>query len=157
MSEHSAEKDAPQAQRQTARRKVVARLRYSGKPGTLRLARVLEARDIAHAVMAATGTEWGGDYGPPFAPTRRYPWQGEERVFANNNDGSELWFGYPDHWEWHIGSDEIRRLTRYLIVDYWLRSRWLGLRRPIYYVALHHAVNRTRKTRVLPPEVGDGA
>ena len=134
----------PAIVKQTVRRKMAARARYSGKPGTLRLARILEARDWEHVVMALTGTEWGGDYGPPSAPTLRYPWQGEERVFANKNDGTELWFGYPNRWEWHIGPGEIKRLTRYLIVDYWLKSRWLGLRRPVYYAALHSTVEKTR-------------
>lgn len=138
--------DQVTAQRQTLRRRLAHRLRYSNKFGAGRASVVVGARDWPHAVMALTGSNWCGDYNdPPFAPTLRYPWEGEERVFANNNDGMELWFGYPDRWTWHIGTEEMKRLTRFLVVDVWLKARWCGLRRPIYYAALHAAVGQTRR------------
>jgi hypothetical protein len=131
--------------RRPLRRRIAHHLRYSGKPGTRRLAEAAGSRDWQHAVMALTGTEWGGNYDPPNAGTTRYPWADTERVFAALNDGTELWFGYSDHWEWHIGGSEVRRLTRFLIWDWWIKARWLGLRRPIYYKALHSSVNRRRR------------
>lgn len=142
----------PELKKKTARRRLANRLRYTHKPGALRLSRSLDARDWQHVVMALTGTEWGGDYGPPFAKTERYPWQGnEDRIFANNNDGMELWFGYPDRWTWHISDAEMKRLTRYLIVDVYLKSRWLGLRRRIYYAALSSYVDGLKRSRPIPP------
>lgn len=136
--------DVATSERTTLRRRLAHRLRYSKKPGAGRLSKVLDARDWPHVVMALTGSNYCGDYSdPPFAPTLRYPWQGEERVFANNNDGMELWFGYPNSWGWHISDSEMKRLVRYLVVDVWIKARWCGLRRPIYYAALHRAVNRT--------------
>ena len=140
---------AETAQR-TVRRKIVRRLRYSGKPGTRRLAEALDSRDWQHAVMALVGTERCGNYDPPNAGTMRYPWMGQERVFSAQNDGFELWFGYPDKWEWHIDKGEVRLLTRFLIWDWWIKANWLGLRRPIYYKALHSSVNRRMST---PPEM----
>lgn len=137
--------DMAQAHRNRIRHAIVRRLRYSGKRGTRRAAEIIESRDWPHAVMALVGTEHGGNYDPPAAKTVRYPWQGlEDRVFAANNDGFELWFGYPDRWTWHLDNDEVRRLTKYLIIEWWVKARWLGLRRPIYYAALRSAVKPYR-------------
>ena len=61
----------------------------------------------------------------------------EAYVLANNNDGFELWFGTRDRWSHHMSSGEVRTLTRYLLWDWYVKARWLGLRRPIYYWALH--------------------
>jgi hypothetical protein len=132
----------PQIARQTARKRLALRLLYADR---LRLARIVGADTWQHAVMALTGTEWGSDYGPPFAKTLRYQWADTERVFANENDGMELWFGYTDKWEWHIGNNEVRMLTKWLIWDWWIKARWLGLRRPVYYWALHSVVSKWRK------------
>lgn len=129
----------------TLRRAIARRLRYSDKPGARRAAEVLDSRDWQHAVMALTGTEWGGNYEVPNAGTMRYSWMDDERVFASQNDGFELWFGYPDRWEWHIDQREVHLLTRFLIWDWWIKSRWLGLRRPIYYKALHSSVSQHRR------------
>lgn len=142
----SAEYDRVQKVRRTLRQRLASRLRYSGKVGTRRAAEMLDSRDWQHAVMALVGSEWGGNYDPPNAGTESYPWADTKRVFAALNDGTELWFGYSDRWEWHIGSAEVRRLTRFLIWDWWIKARWLGLRRPIYYKALHSSVNRRRRT-----------
>lgn len=128
-----------QLARQTARKRLAYRLE---RRDHLRLARILGADDWQHVVMALTGTDWGGDYAPPFAKTYRYKWADTERVFANNNDGMELWFGYHDKWEWHIGNNEVKALTKWLIWDWWIKARWLGLRRPIYYWALHSGLHR---------------
>jgi hypothetical protein len=96
--------------------------------------------------MALVGSDWGGNDSPPFAKTLRYKWADTERVFASNNDGMELWFGYVDKWEWHIGNNEVKALTKWLIWDWWIKARWLGLRRPIYYWALHSVVAKWKRT-----------
>ena len=138
--------------KRTLRRSAAHRLRYSDKPGTCRLSEVLDASDWQHAVMAAVGSDWGGNHAPPFSKTFRYPWGDTERLFASNNDGMELWFGYPKEWTWHISESEVRLLTRYLLVEWYLKARWLGLRRPIYYFALHSVVTKWKRQR---PNGGD--
>jgi hypothetical protein len=135
-----------QATKRTMRNKLASRLRYRNTAKTSRTAAVVGARDWEDAIMALTGSDWGGNWSPPFAQTLTYPWQGEERIFANNvNDGMELWFGYPHKWGWHISNREMRLLTRYLIWDIWIKARWFGLRRPIYYWALRSKVSGYRK------------
>jgi hypothetical protein len=102
--------------------------------------------------MDAVGTEYGGTHSPPEARTLYY-WNGREvprgtdeaYVIAANNDGTELWIGTPHQWYHHMGSPDVRLLLRWLIVDWYIKARWLGLRRPIYYWALHRELARWRR------------
>lgn len=89
--------------------------------------------------------------GVPEAPTmrtepRHFP--GVEHLVASNNNGFEVWFGYPEKWNHHIDEREARRLFWWLLFRWYGQARWFGLRRPIYYWALrgylralrHHGV-----------------
>lgn len=111
--------------------------------------------DIYERVMAWVGTEWCGNNGPPEPPSVYYSTDGSARVIprgtedayvlASNNDGFELWFGTPHKWYHHMNQREVRLLTRYLLWDWYVKARWLGLRRPIYYWALRKHLDRWRK------------
>lgn len=82
---------------------------------------------------------WRG--GPPSAPTmQRRNEQGSDHVVANNNHGYELWFGTPTTWHHHIDSREARALFWWLLFRWFAQARWFGIRRPLYYWALHHRV-----------------
>jgi len=97
---------------------------------------------VYKAVMAATGN-WSGSWkgGPPEAPTLRTTGgHGAEHVIASNNDGFEVWFGYPNKWNHHIDQREARQLFWWLLWEWFAKARWFGLRRPIYYWALRRHV-----------------
>lgn len=112
--------------------------------------------NVYQQIMQLTGTELGGGHNvPPEAKTKRYieNHEGvveidreqslnveEYRVFAPNNDGMELWFGYGNEWRWHLSNAETRSLFWWLLWEWYAKARWFGLRRPIYYWALRKQV-----------------
>lgn len=112
--------------------------------------------DINKIVMRLTGTEWGGSYGPPEAKTFRYhighgkvfpvtlP-EPEYQVFASGNDGFELWMGWQNNWDNHLRQEEVRALFWWILIEWFAKARWFGLRRPIYYWALKRHANEFRK------------
>jgi hypothetical protein len=123
---------------------------------------------IEERVMKATGTNvWGdGQAMPPEPKPLRYRFEGrdmvpaeagdrEYQIIASNNDGFELWFGWNDHWEHHMGSSEVRALFWWLLWEWYAKARWFGLRRPIYYWALRRHVNRFRSP--VPADTTGGA
>lgn len=109
-------------------------------------------------IMNAVGsTTLGNDGNPPESRTlyyrdgREVPRGTEDaEVISANNDGFELWFGTPHRWRHHMRAEDVRLLTRYLIWDWYVNARWLGLRRPIYYWALRREVARFRRMPVTP-------
>lgn len=66
----------------------------------------------------------------------------DTRVITSGNDGFELWMGSPHRWIHHMSAQEVALLTRWLIVEWYIRARWLGLRRPLYYWALRRSLRR---------------
>lgn len=111
--------------------------------------------DINKVVMRLTGTDsWNdGQYGPPEPKPFRYrvgrtkviPRKDEDpgyQVFASNNDGFELWVGWDNQWDAHFNQAEVRALLRYLIFEWFMKARWFGLRRPLYYWALKRHVKQ---------------
>ena len=85
-------------------------------------------------LMRVTGSNDGN---PPEAKTLHFNSKfGTEEIIASNNDGFEMWLGYPDQWKTHYRAEDVAKITRWLIVEWYIRARWLGLRRPIYYWAL---------------------
>ena len=114
--------------------------------------------DIYKRIMDAVGTEFCGNRIPPQPRTVYYSDDGSGRevprgtreayVLASNNDGFELWLGTPHKWYHHMGEREVRLLTRYLLWDWYVKARWLGLRRPLYYWALHRHLAKWRRNAV---------
>lgn len=114
--------------------------------------------DINKLIMRLTGQDhWGdGQYGPPEANTFRYrvgnnkviPRKDEDsdyQVFASNNDGFELWMGWNNSWYYHLNQSEVWALFKWIAIEWYLKARWLGLRRPLYYWALHRHVEGFKK------------
>ena len=105
-----------------------------------------------HKVMEIVGTDWCGSANPPESRTLYHEGgrevaqpTDESYVISSNNDGCELWFGTRHRWYFHMNQREVRLLFKYLLVDWYIKARWLGLRRPIYYWALHHEIASWKK------------
>ena len=102
---------------------------------------------IYRKVMGLAGSDWCGGDAPPFSRTLYHEGgrevaeaSDESYVISSNNDGFELWFGTRHRWYYHMSQREVRLLFKYLLVDWYIKARWLGLRRPIYYWALRREV-----------------
>ena len=100
-------------------------------------------------IMRITGrTYCGNDACVPEAKTVRYvSSEGCERVIASNNDGYELWLGSPTKWDCYLSQGEVRLLLRWIVIDWYAKARWFGIRRPIYYWALSKHVDAWRAER----------
>lgn len=61
-----------------------------------------------------------------------------------NNDGFELWLGTPHRWHVFYSAKAARRLAWFILWDWWIVSTWYGLKRRIWYWALHHDVQSWR-------------
>jgi hypothetical protein len=110
-------------------------------------------------IMHRTGsTALGMEGNVPEAKAFRYrmarqkviPLKGQDRskgyqLFASNNDGFELWFGWDNHWNYHINQYEVRALFWWILWEWYAKARWFGIRRPVYYWALRRHINRNRK------------
>lgn len=139
---------------------------WNEKPGSLRH-RIYSttshgSKGFANLVMNLTGREWGGSYDVPkgrdlyfrqdgygkfrtthdFREMHASNRDGEWQSFNIQNDGFELHIGYVDPETGNVrGSQidrhELRLLLRWLLVEYFIKGEWLGLRRWAYYRALH--------------------
>ncbi len=67
---------------------------------------------------------------------------GVHHVYRTNNDGFELWMGYPNEWHHHMHSKDARRLAWFILWTWWAKGTWFGLKRWIWYKALNKHVNR---------------
>lgn len=74
---------------------------------------------------------------------------GEWSVFDSQNDGFEIiigWWPHPDSdgriaYRSLDGRDEIALFRRWLVWDAWIKAEWFGLRRWLYYRALHNTID----------------
>ena len=63
-------------------------------------------------------------------------------VARTGNDGFELWVGYRDQWLFHCWKQDAFRLAWWILWDWWVRATWCGLRRWLWFRALHQVVKR---------------
>lgn len=62
-----------------------------------------------------------------------------------NNDGYELWIAYSHGgWLCHFKQKDARHLAKLILWDWWVVSTWCGLKRRIWYWALHESVKKLR-------------
>lgn len=113
--------------------------------------------DFYNRVITYTGIDFGGGARrPPEAKTFRYVVDNdglhpvtntadEYQVFASNNDGMELWLGYRDQWKYHMSTPEVKALFWWILWEWYVKARWFGLRRPIYYWALRKSIRKSKK------------
>lgn len=57
-------------------------------------------------------------------------------IIATTNDGYDLFIGYPDEWLFNCSAKSARKIAKFIIWDWWIKSTWFGLRRYIWYWAL---------------------
>lgn len=115
---------------------------------------------IASIIMRLTGSDRFGDgqFMPPepdplryivhdqtIERVKAYSPNPEVRFVTSGNDGFELWMGTPHRWIHHMSAHEVALLTRWLIVHWYIRARWLGLRRPLYYWALRRSIAKAQR------------
>ena len=90
------------------------------------------------------GPDWGGCPSPPgtecvlhfgdvYEETGRYSYV----ATTYNNDGFELWIGTPNKWHVFYSAKQARRLAWFILWDWWFVSTWFGVKRKIWYWALH--------------------
>jgi hypothetical protein len=62
-----------------------------------------------------------------------------------NNDGFELWLGYrKGRWHCFFQARDARRLAWWILWRWWFMDTWCGLKRTIWYWALHRRVTAYR-------------
>ena len=81
-------------------------------------------------------------------------WQerhGPEYVAYTTNDGFELSIGFPDKWLVQIRHRDMLRLALWYVLRVWVVETWCGLKRWLWYRALHSIVEGHRRRRELLP------
>lgn len=103
------------------------------------------------------GSEWTvpGDQIKMYADDR-----GASMVFSFQEDGGQFWIGYPDKWLTSMRARLAVRVALWILWRYWIIGTWCGLRRRIYFRALHVHCARSRilneKTRAAASDGGKG-
>ncbi len=68
---------------------------------------------------------------------------GKPMFIANtSNDGFEIWIAYGDGGKWlvHFWDHAARDLAKWILWDWWAKATWFGLKRKIWYWALHESI-----------------
>ncbi len=89
--------------------------------------------------------EWGGnDTVPGTSLDFRFRETTWPDIANPHNDGSELWIGTMDRWHTHMERSEAHRLALWILVTWWGKGEWFGLKRWLWYKLLFRRVNRYR-------------
>ena len=109
---------------------------------------------IHRLIMSASGNHSLSHRGSvPQAPTMRTEVERDlTHIVASNNDGFEVWFGYPNKWNHHIDQREASRLFWWLLFRWYGQARWFGIRRPLYYWALRGYLRSVPGIRMTAPK-----
>lgn len=109
---------------------------------------------IANAIYEKLGTDFGGSPSPPAAHYSLYfggkienhrATTDPEMVAQVLNDGFDLYVGYPSKWLISMKEINSRKLAWFIIWTWWIKGTWFGLRRVIWYWALHRKVEKNNK------------
>lgn len=93
------------------------------------------------------GEDWGGNGSPP-GSTQKLEF-GEldgdlpmHVAVTYCNDGQDIWLAYNQGGKWlaHYEARHARRLAWFILWDWWAVATWFGLKRKIWYWALHEIV-----------------
>ena len=104
---------------------------------------------LARWVHRALGEDWGGNPSPPGSTqSLRFGPEDDDRedlrpiyvAATYNNDGHELWLGTSHKWHVFYADDQARRLAWFILWNWWIVGTWCGLKRRIWYWALHEIV-----------------
>ena len=97
---------------------------------------------FAYWINNKLGDEWGGLASPPGVSAELDFGEidnGRPMYVARTycNDGHELWLGTPNHWHVFYRAKDARRLAWFILWEWWAKGTWFGLKRKIWYWALH--------------------
>jgi hypothetical protein len=117
---------------------------------------------IARWIYEHLGDDYGGNPSPPgqgkgvdFGIIEHGDPQHIARIY---NDGFELWLGTMRKWHVFYSAQDARRLAWFILWDWWAVSTWFGLKRKIWYWALHVIVtNRKAANTASTPTSGSAA
>ena len=120
--------------------------------------RRLTRGDWPHRIMNLVGSHFGGNAAPPGDwMALRYNYESAEggRGCADSaalprslhyscasitDDGFVVMFGYCHEWKWSMSFRDALRFALWMVFRVWAVEQWFGLRRWIYYRALHETV-----------------
>lgn len=107
---------------------------------------------LARWIYNRLGDEWGGGASPPGSAQKLEFGEidGDRPMHiavTYCNDGHDIWLAYNHGGKWlaHYDDEYARRLAWFILWDWWAVSTWLGLKRKIWYWALHVIVTDNDK------------
>ncbi len=93
------------------------------------------------AIMRALGDDEDG-LTPP-GSSQRLDFGESAYATTYNNQGHELWIGVDGlGWQMFFRAKDARRLAWFILWHWWIVGTWCGIKRRIYYWALHRDVTR---------------
>ena len=106
---------------------------------------------IARWIKKHLGDDWGGNSCPPGILAEldfgSQDDDGSPMLVARTyiDDGMTLWLGYRNQWRLSFSDYDARRLARMILWDWWAWGTWFGLKRWIWYKALHVVVESHKR------------
>ncbi len=123
---------------------------------------------VSDAIVRALAEDWDGSEQPPGATQKLYVTDSyaegihsrtempleeltDERrahlihVFSAVGGGSEIGIGWPSKWHVLLSQPVALRLAWFILWTWWAKGTWCGLKRVIYYRALHRVVARLKQ------------
>ena len=106
-------------------------------------------RSVEAFIYRRLGGEWCGNVCPPDDQLthriRTYE-DGSGYICARTgDDGFVLWIGSDTQWWGFLNHREALRLAWFIVWSWCVRGRWFGLRRWLWYRALHSRVSRYQR------------
>lgn len=95
---------------------------------------------IANILYHRLGADYGGTPSPPGSDARlSWKSRGDREKVASfrHDDGFSLHLGYMDAWQFDMQSKDAPRLAWFILWHWWIRGTWCGLRRKLWFWALH--------------------
>jgi hypothetical protein len=99
---------------------------------------------IANWIYRNLADSWGGSESPPGSNQVLEFGELDEgkpmhTATTYNNDGHELWIAYTNwgKWQFHCRAEDARRLAWFILWTWWAKGTWFGLKRRLWYWALH--------------------
>lgn len=100
-------------------------------------------KSVARRIYNTLGDDCGGSPSPPGSACRlEFGEPGDDGrpmdiATTDNNDGSDLWLGWRSEWHVFYEAKHARRLAWFILWTWWVKGTWCGLKRRIWYWALH--------------------
>lgn len=102
---------------------------------------------LARFIYNKLGDDWGGTPSPPGVNCRLEFGEPDDDgqpmhiATTDNNDGFELWIGYSHKWLFFTRAEHARKLAWFILWQWWAKGTWFGLKRKLWYWALHVEVS----------------